>query len=84
MADLSGQNALAVDWGRGGARRRLRKLPNTHIHLGPLLPSRSCLLPLCLDTASTKICASWPLSANTEMLVDFYIALRHTGGSRWT
>lgn len=79
----AGQSALAVDCGRGGAERRLRKFPRARIHLSPLLPAGSCLLPLCLDTASTKICAAWPLSAHTKMLVDFYIAPRHRGGSRW-
>lgn len=58
-----------------GAGRRL--------HPGPLLSAGSCLLPLCLDTLRTKICAAWPLSAHTEMLADFYRALRHRGGSRW-
>lgn len=77
------QNTSQLPRAGGGAGRRLRKLSSAPIHPGPLLPTGSCLLPLCLDTARTKICAAWPLSARTEMLVDFYIARRHTGGSRW-
>lgn len=70
--------------GPGRSREEAEKAPWFSLHLGPLLPAGSCQLPLCLDTASTKICAAWPLSANTEMLVDFYIAPRRARGSRWT
>lgn len=83
MPDPPGRTHSWLPRVAGGAGRRLRKLCSAPIHPGPLLPTGSCLLPLCLDTARTKICVAWPLSAHIEMLVDFYIAPRHTGGSRW-
>lgn len=46
------------------------------------LPAGSCLSPLCLDTARTKIRAAWPVSSHRDA-GGLYIAPRHTGGSRW-